>query len=192
MACIRRRGVAALLTTALCAAAGLVAGAAPASADDSTYCPESGSTRLLTANDGAYKVWVYNDYNGWTHICFATFGRYFAGDLVVRSGLSGSPVPTVTPVLDPSCPRLFELQDPAHFLLQAWWNLNSSPYTICLGAEETAIRVTVATPTATVNPGVQLWLDPQAESQVTRLYCDNVASDHCDSYDYYYNSVRVL
>ena len=151
------------ITRAL-AVASLAAGlatATPALAG-SSFCTHEGSTRLFTANDGTYKLWVdtvdlgpYNE----THVCFGA-GNLVRGDYSFRDGLSGTFVPTVTPTVDdPNCPRLLHVQDPVDVMTQFASNLSSNPYHLCFGLTDQAFRITLGTPSPSANPDVHLYLD---------------------------------
>jgi hypothetical protein len=168
-----RRALAAVAATAVTTAT-LLAAAAPARAWYSWYCPEASSTRLLTADNGEYKLWLYQPDAAEVHLCYAA-GDVVAGEVVFRTGLSGSLLPTVTPVLsDPSCPELFSVQDPVQLVLQLAAQL-SNPYSVCVGiGDGTAVRVTVGTPTVAFSPTVELWLDRYTTAGTT--FCTALGS----------------
>lgn len=157
--------------------AGLVLGtAAPAAAEGSATCTQTESTRLLTANDGLYKVWLYQA-NGDVHVCFG-IGYDLRGDLIFRSGLGGSLVPTVVPDPDASdCASYLHLQDPADLRIQFEWTASLPAY-FCIGAEGTAVGIALSGANGTVNPRPELWLD---FSLIAQTYCWLVMESNCYS-----------
>lgn len=191
-----RRALAGVSATVLLTGA-LVAGtAAPAAAELSSFCPQAGSTRLLTAQGGQYKVWLYqtsNPYNGSTeyHLCYAA-SPDVAGDLVIRTGITGSVFPYVDyNVADQNCPDFFTLQDPIQYVTQLGTSYYPY-YSFCFGAGEgtdtSAVRVTFGLPTLTANPRVELWVDRY--TTVANWYCATVNDYQCR---YTYNpAIRVV
>lgn len=177
-----RRVLAGASALTLVSAALVLGGASTASAEDSNFCPELGSTRLLTANDGQYKVWLYQA-NGETHLCFGVTS-YARGDLLFRTGLSGSLIPTVVPdVSADDCDVYFHLQDPADVVINLDTDTSSPSYYLCFGAEGSAVGVAITSANGSVNPSPELWLD---YSTVARYYCTYVLGGGC------FYPIRVL
>lgn len=186
----RRRTLAATLT--IVCTSGLVAGAAPASAEDSTFCPQSSSTRLLTANDGDYKIWLYQPGQE-VHVCWAADGAV-GGAFVFRTGLGGTLVPVVTAdPNDTTCPAFIHVQEPVDLMTRLGL-ATSSPYSVCIGVGGgNAVRVTVTTPTGTANPQAEIWLD--GGTSVAYEYCDKVAPDRTSCFEDHWsgqNPIRVI
>jgi hypothetical protein len=116
----------------------VTAPAAHASASD--YCPSDGSVKLLTANGGAEKLWLYNGAE--TYICFKA-ASLVGGRITLRSAVVPNIVPL--PAVDASyasCPALFTVEDPVQFVV-ALMLQTTSPYSICFGvANGQAIKLT--------------------------------------------------
>lgn len=174
------RAVAGLSATALTSAALVFGGATAAVAASSLSCPEAASTRLFTANDGQYKVWLYQPTANEAHICFAaTFFASVAGDIIVRGALNGPVVPTVTPLFN-GCDEFLHIQDPVDFtfLLEAD---AGNPGRVCVGVGSTAVGVSFTYPgVPSADPEIEVWLDPQ--TTVGSLYCTwalNGSSEYC-------------
>lgn len=184
-----RRTLAGASATAVLAGALVVGTAAPASAVSSTFCPHASSTRVFTANNGQYKVWLYRTttYYGSDeyHLCYAS-SPVVGGDIVVGTGLSGSVVPTVNYSLsDPTCPDFFTVQDPVQLVTEM--SLGSAPWNFCFGVgNNSAIRVQFGLPTVSAWPYLQLWVDRY--SNVGQTYCNAVNDWQCY---YYTDGVRV-
>ena len=172
-------------------AVALLASTAPADAASSATCVRESSTRLLTANNGEYKIWlqkVTSPYSADTyHLCWRT-SSVSGGDLVIRTPFRGDPTPTVAYVVnDPSCPDFFTVQDPVQLVTELATQLNN-PYGLCLGVGDgRAVRVSVGLPWIGW-PNVELWLDKY--TTVTDTYCLASSDWQCDYW--YYDSVRVL
>lgn len=135
--------------------------ATPASADSSSAtCNHATSTRLLTAQEGEYKLWVEKVtplYYGADeyHICWK-LSDVTAGDLVLRSAFRGDPTPTFSYVVnDATCPDFFTLQDPIQLVTE----LRANPTDFCVGVDNNrAIRIRLGVPSVHI-PWVELWLD---------------------------------
>ncbi len=192
-----RRALAGASATVLLTGALVAGGTAPAAAETSSFCPHAGSTRLFTANGGQYKVWLYqtaNPYNGSLeyHLCYAA-SPDVAGDLVIRTGVTGSLVPYVDyNTSDQNCPDFFTVQDPIQFVSQlgtSYWPY----YSFCFGAGEgtdtSAVRVTFGLPTIWAAPSVELWVDRY--TTVATAYCKAVNDYQC-RYPQYYPAIRVV
>jgi hypothetical protein len=182
-----RRALAGASATALLTGALVAGSAAPASAESSSFCPQAASTRLLTANNGDYKVWLYRNvtaYGDEYHLCYGatTLGR---GDIVLRAGVTGSIVPTVTYTLsDPNCPDFFTIQDPVQVVTEFNWGTLTS---ICFGADDgSAVRVTIGLPNPSVRPRAELWVERY--SALGSEYCALVNDTQC----YYSSDVRIV
>ena len=173
-----RRALAGVAATTLACSALFLAGATPASAEDSSVCPQASSTRLLTANDGQYKVWLYQATNGTSYVCFASTD-IVDGVFVVETGLSGTLVPTLSPDVSADCNSYFNLQDPVDAMLQWQWTSFTPPMYFCLGVNGTAVGFTLTGPSGSANPDVDLWLD--SGSTAAWLYCQSI-----DTCDYWY------
>ena len=168
-----RRALAAATAT-VAASAALLVGATPASALDSTVCPQATSTRLLTANDGEYKVWLYQPADGTVYVCFVAGPTYGGGVLMFRTGLTGSLIPSVIPDPDASdCDSYLHLQDPVDVEIEFGWTAWLPPFYLCFGVEGTAVGLTVTAANGSVNPSVELWLDAASGlcTLVTNYYC---------------------
>jgi hypothetical protein len=157
-----QRALAGAATTAtLCA--GLLA--TPALAG-STFCVHDDSTRLFTANDGTYKLWVETrTVDGYreTHVCFGA-GDTLRGEYSFRDGLGGTFVPTVEPLVDdPACPRLLHVQDPVDVMTRFAQQISTNPYYVCFGLVDQAVRITLGTPSPTASPDTDLHLDRDTE-----------------------------
>lgn len=182
MSLLRRALTGATATVVI--AAGLLVGATPASAIDSDYCPAADSTRLLTANGGEYKLWVWQTANsqGWTEtqICFAA-GDVIAGDLIIRHPVQG--VPTVTPTLDDQdCVHLLDIQDPVQLLIQLGYALSGNPVYVCVGAGDQAYRIELIMPDPFLTPAVVLYLD--RHTLVGDAFCANAPANPYCTLDY--------
>lgn len=159
----------------------LAAGAAPASAvPGSGSCPSAESTRLLTANDGDYKLWVWQTENeqGWdeTHLCFS-YNALVAGDLVVRHPVQVRVEPTLQPDLDDeACPESLDVEDPIPLLIRAG-NGFSNPGFICFGIGDQAVRLTFSTPRGELTPAVVLYLD--RFTSVGEAFCAVAGNPFC-------------
>lgn len=181
-----RRALAGTSATVVLAGALIAGSVAPAAAESSDFCPQATSTRLLTANNGEYKVWLYKNlttYGDEYHLCYGVSGGA-RGDIVVRSGITGSLVPTVDwSLADPNCPNLFTVQDPAEVVTEFGW----SGLSFCFGAtDNSAIRVTFGTPNVTANPRAELWVE--RSSLLGQTYCDLVNDTQC----YWSSNIRIV
>lgn len=192
-----RRALTGVAATALLAGAIVTGTAAPAAADSSA-CPEASSTRLLTANGDDYKLWIYQPSGSEIHICYSVgwvpfSGAVQAGEVVVRTGQSGSFVPSVTPVTnDSTCPDFFNLEDPADLLIEGYLIDLSDPYSYCFGfGDNAAFRVTIDTANGSLNPSAEIWID--RDSYVLYLACDylDLPLGYCTDY-WNYQPFRVL
>ena len=157
-----RRALAAATGTVVASSALVLGAATPASALDSTACPHSSSTRLLTADDGDVKLWLYQPAGDTAYVCFGS-GTTARGVLVFEAGLGGSLVPTVTPDPDASdCATFLHLQDPADVNVQFEVHPFLRPFrtSFCFGVNGTAVGVSVVGGNGAVDPNVELWLDP--------------------------------
>ena len=186
-----RRVLTGASATAVLAGALVAGSATPAAAAASSFCPQAGSTRLFTANNGQYKVWLYRTttYYGSDeyHLCYASSPQV-AGDIVVGTGLRGSLVPTVTYSLtDPNCPDFFTVQDPIQLVTEL--SAGNAPYNFCFGVgDNKAVRVQFGLPTVSAWPTLELWVDRW--TTVGQTYCNAVNDWQCQ---YYYNdAVRVV
>lgn len=182
-----RRALAGASATALLAGALIAGSVAPASAESSSFCPSAGSTRLLTANNGDYKVWVYKTlttYGDEYHLCYgaSNLGR---GDIVLRAGVAGTLVPTVGwSLTDPNCPDFFTVQDPVELVTEFGWGSLTS---ICFGVTEgSAVRLTVGLPDPRIGPRAELWVERY--SYLGTTYCGLVNDTQCN----YSSDVRVV
>lgn len=154
-----RRALAAASATVVASAALALGAAPPAAAETSYSCPSEGSIRLVDANDGYYRVWLYQPSPGEVFLCFK-FVDYGAGVLIFRSGAHGSLVPDVT--VNPAasdCAEYLHLTEPADVLLQLQYYSVTPPMYLCFGANGNAVGVDVEPATGGVAPGVELWLD---------------------------------
>lgn len=171
-------------------------GAAPASAADSGVCDYYRSRRLLTANNGEYKVWVdqFTDIYGrdTTNVCWKSSSTS-AGVLTFRSPFRDSPLPTVNYVVnDPSCPNFFTVEDPVQAVVELSAGIYGNPADICFGVgDNRAVRVRLGTPTIG-NVSTELWLDKG--TVVARTYCAGLALAGFSDYDCYSSSsaIRVI
>lgn len=157
-----RRALAAATVTVVASSALVLGAATPASALDSTACPHASSTRLLTANDGEIKLWLYQPADGTAYVCFG-FGTTASGVLVVEPGLRGDPAPNVIPDPDASdCATYLDVADPVDVDVQFEWSAFLRPFLahLCFGVNGTAVGVSVVGGYGTVDPNVELWLDP--------------------------------
>lgn len=157
-----RRAVAAATVTVVVSSALVLGAATPAAALDSTACPHASSTRLLTVDDGAIKLWLHQPDGGTAYVCFG-FGTTARGVLVFEAGLGGSLVPTVTPDVDASdCATFLHVQDPADVEVQLELHPFLRPFRtyFCFGVNGTAVGVLVTGANGSVDPNVELWLDP--------------------------------
>lgn len=184
-----RRVLATLAATAL-APALLVAGAIPASAA-SSYCPQAASTRLLTVTDAngypQFKLWIYQPTPQEVHVCFVVGTFYAAGELSFRTGLTGSLVPTVTPVVDDAtCPVWWHVEDPVDVVTRLTLVLGTSS-DVCFGAGSNAVRLTVTGASGTANPATELWLD--RHTVLGDAWCTYVTPD---AYECGGSAIRVL
>lgn len=165
-----RRALAGVSALTLMSAALVLGGTGTASAEDSNFCPHLGSTRLLTANDGAYKVWLYQP-SGETHLCFGVDG-HVRGDLLLRTGLTGSLIPTVVPdVDDDECGVYFHLQDPVDVEINLGVDTSPPTYEVCFGGGGTAVGLSYTPASGSLSPSPELWLD---NSLVARAYCTRI------------------
>jgi hypothetical protein len=152
-----------VLTAAATAPLLLVATAVPAHAEPSALCPESTSIRAVTVDDGAGgvvdKVWISQPSTGEVDVCFVVDGTFLGGEAVLRTGLSGSVVPTVTPVLnDPACPVYRHVTDPVDVVVRLAAALADPDY-VCFGLGSTAVGVTVTSVSPSSQLSAQLWID---------------------------------
>ncbi|HWL35913.1 MAG TPA: hypothetical protein VNQ77_06945 [Frankiaceae bacterium] len=182
-----RRALAGVSATTLLAGALIAGTVAPAAAEPSTFCPQATSTRLLTANEGDYKLWIFKNvttYGDEYHICYgaSNLGR---GDIVIRAGVGGTLVPTVGWTLtDPNCPDFFTVQDPVELVTELGWGSLTS---ICFGVTDgSAVRLTVGLPDPRFSPRAELWVERY--SYLGSTYCSLVNDTQC----YYSNDVRVV
>jgi hypothetical protein len=152
-------------------------GAAPAAADSSGTCVHETSTRLFTAQNGDYKLWVEKqtpEFSGADeyHVCWKTT-NVSGGDLVVRSAFRGDATPTFSYVLnDATCPDFFTLQDPVQLVTELGTSL-SNPYDFCVGVDNNrAVRIRLGIPRV-YTPFVELWIDNGTTA--TDLFCNSSA-----------------
>ena len=175
-----RRALTGVIATVVLAA-GPLAGATPASAaPGSGVCPHAESTRLFTANDGEYKLWVWQTENalGWdeTHLCFS-YNVFVAGDLVVRHPVQGSVMPVLQPDLDDeTCPVSLNIQDPVPLVIRTG-NWLSNPGYVCFGIGDQAVRLRFGPPRVTLTPAVVLYLD--RFTSVGEAFCALPAHQYC-------------
>lgn len=172
-------------------------GVAPATAADSGVCDPYRSRRLLTANQGEYKLWVdqFTDVYGreTTNVCWKST-TVSGGVLTFRSPFRGSPVPTVDyTVNDANCPNLFTVEDPVQAVIELYAGIFSNPADVCFGVSDNrAIRVRVGTPYVGI-PSVELWLDKNTTAGREYCYALTVAGIYestCRSSTY--TGVRVI
>lgn len=164
-------------------------GAAPATADSSGTCLHETSTRLFTAQNGDFKLWVDKQTPQFSgadeyHVCWKAT-NVAGGDLVVRSAFRGDATPTFSYVVnDATCPDFFTLQDPVQLVTEL--DLGSVPSDFCVGIDNNrAVRIRLGVPQV-YTPFVELWIDNG--TTVTDLFCNTsaVVNDlyyRCNSYD---------
>ncbi|HWL35912.1 MAG TPA: hypothetical protein VNQ77_06940 [Frankiaceae bacterium] len=190
MSLLRRTLAGASVLAAL--AGGLAA--APATAESSGTCAHTTSTRLFTAQNGEFKLWVEkttpqtygaDEY----HVCWKT-ATLAGGDFVIRSAFRGDPAPTFDYVLnDANCPDFFTLQDPIQLVTEL---SASNPYDFCVGVDNNrAVRIQLGIPTV-YTPFTELWIDNG--TSLTSYFCNTSAVVNelyyrCGSY---YDGVNVL
>lgn len=152
-------------------------GAAPATADSSGTCVQEDSTRLFTAQNGDFKLWVDQQtpqYSGADefHVCWKTT-NVGGGDLVIRSAFRGDATPTFSYVVnDATCPDFFTFQDPIQLVTELGTSL-SNPYDICVGVDNNrAVRIRLGIPRV-YTPFTELWIDNG--TTVTNLFCNTSA-----------------
>jgi len=179
------RAVSGLAATVVTAAALVATSATPTAAMTSEFCPYATSTRLLTANDGDYKLWLYQPGTHDLYVCFGALD-VLSGTFELHTGVTGTLVPTVTPTVPgASCPDLLHVQDPVDVVLQFRAALTGSPVSICFGlGDGSAVRIDVAMPTGTVNPREILWLDHGTTP--ADAYCETIGwiNPTCDPEKY--------
>jgi hypothetical protein len=160
------------------AAAALVVTATPASAS-SGLCPYEASTRLLTADDRNYRVWVVaEDAYGRTRVCFR-FGPDVAGSLIISDAYLGhAPNVTVERDFGVYCPDIFDIEDPVVVLLEAGLFVGR---TLCIGVAGEAYAINVTFPSYDM-PRVVLSLD--RGSALARTYCDVFPETYACEVDY--------
>jgi hypothetical protein len=179
------RAVSGVAATVVSAAVLVATTAAPAAARTSEFCPSATSTRLLTANDGDYKLWLYQPGVHDLYVCFGALD-VVRGAFEFHTGVTGTLVPTVTPtVAGASCPDLLHVQDPAEVVVQLQASLTASPVSLCFGlGDGSAVRIDVAMPTGTASPREILWLDHGTAPAAA--YCDTIGwiNPSCDPAKY--------
>lgn len=171
-----RRALAAASALVTLSAALLLGTATPAAAEGSDFCPENGSVRLVTLNDGnALKIWLYQT-NGDLHVCF-NVEHLVKGDLILRGGVSAGVGPQVDYDIDAfDCTWILHLEDPAELIVK----LNPSlPGYFCIGVNDRNIGISINPGNGTVSPSPELWLDDTLLAFelcfFTRPYCGSSA-----------------
>jgi hypothetical protein len=153
----------------------LVAPAANASPSD--VCPSESSTRVLTADGGAERLWIYAAGSD-TTICFKA-GSLGGGRITVHGAVIPNLVPTAG--VDPayaSCPNLFTVEDPVQFVV-AVAAQTTNPYSICFGVQNgQAVKLTLTDATKQWYEVASIYLD--AAGTLGAAWCEvlRIAGDH--------------
>lgn len=153
------------LAAAALATAAVVATAAPASAS-SLMCRYETSTRLLTADDRNYRVWIQDEDDKTGRVCFR-FGSDVAGSLIVSEPYVGDqPNVTVERDFGAYCPDIFDVEDPVVVLLEAGLFVGR---TLCVGVAGEAYAINVSF--ANIDYPYA-YLDFDRGTPLARTYCD--------------------
>lgn len=128
------------VTAAALAAAAL---ATPASAASHT-CAYETSTRLLTAKDREYKVWVERSpTNGRTYVCFGAGGDVLGGSIDVGDVPGPPPV-----VVGGACADGLDVEDPVRLWVAE--DVTTGGRTVCVSFTDAKLTIAVTLPDPTL------------------------------------------